>query len=79
MTAALISFGSTILAILLVSAIRTEGRLSRLEAKLDVIMAQMLPTPSQQQVEAQQPIPAATPPPKHRPHSPPPHTDFASC
>ena len=57
MTAALISFGSTILAILLVSAIRTEGRLSRLEAKLDVIMAQMLPAPSQQQAEAQQSSP----------------------
>ena len=57
MTAALISFGSTILAILLVSAIRTEGRLSRLEAKLDVIMTQMLPAPHQQQAEAQQSSP----------------------
>jgi len=57
MTAALISLGSTILAILLVSAIRTEGRLSRLEAKLDILIAHMLPTPSQQQVEAQQPRP----------------------
>ena len=34
MTAALISFGSTILAILLVSVIRTEGRLSRVEGRL---------------------------------------------
>lgn len=57
MTAALISFGSTILAILLVSAIRTEGRLSRLEAKLDVLIAQMLPAPYQQQAEAQQSSP----------------------
>lgn len=57
MTAALISFGSTILAILLVSAIRTEGRLSRLEAKLDVIMTHMLPFPSKQQTEAQQSSP----------------------
>lgn len=57
MTAALISFGSTILAILLVSVIRTEGRLSRLEAKLDVLIAQMLPAPSQQQAEAQQSSP----------------------
>lgn len=57
MTAALISFGSTILAILLVSAIRTEGRLSRLEAKLDVIMTHMLPAPPQQKAEAQQSSP----------------------
>jgi len=57
MTAALISLGSTILAILLISAIRTEGRLSRLEAKLDVLMAQMLPAPSKQQAEADQSSP----------------------
>lgn len=57
MTAALISFGSTILAILLVSVIRTEGRLSRLEAKLDVIMTHMLPALPQQQTEAQQSSP----------------------
>ena len=61
MTAALISFGSTILAILLVSAIRTEGRLNRLEAKLDVLIAQMLPAPPQEQVGDQQSSPAATP------------------
>lgn len=61
MTAALISLGSTILATLLVSAIRTEGRLSRLEAKLDVLTDHMLPAPPQQQVEAQQSSPAATP------------------
>ena len=61
MTAALISLGSTILAILLVSVIRTEGRLSRLEAKLDVLMTHMLPAPSQQQAEVQQPSPATTP------------------
>lgn len=57
MTAGLISFGSTILAILLVSVIRTEGRLSRLEAKLDAIMTQMLLALPQQQTEAQQPSP----------------------
>ena len=61
MTAALISTGSTILAILLISAIRTEGKLSRLEAKLDVLIAQMLPAPSQQQTEAQRSSSATTP------------------
>lgn len=57
MTAALISLGSTILAILLVSVIRTEGRLSRLEAKLDVIMAHLLLAPPQEQVGDQQSSP----------------------
>ena len=57
MTVALISFGSTILAILLVSAIRTEGRLSRLEAKLDVLTAHMLPAPPQEQAGDQQSSP----------------------
>lgn len=57
MTAALISFCSTILATLLVSVIRKEGKLSRLEAKLDVLIAQMLPAPHQQQAEAQQSSP----------------------
>ena len=57
MTAALISFGSTILATLLVSAIRTEGRLNRLEAKLDVLTAHMLTAPSQEQAGDQQSSP----------------------
>ena len=41
MTAALISFGSTILAILLVSTIRTEGRLSRVDSRLDHVESRL--------------------------------------
>ena len=58
MTAALISTGSTILAILLVSVIRTEGRLTRLEAKLDILMTHMLPSPPQQSSPATAPTQA---------------------
>ena len=64
MTAALICFGSTILTILLVSAISTEGRLSRLEAKLDVLIAQMLPAPPQHKSKLSSPV-QQLPPLKH--------------